>query len=69
MFREIYIMLYQIYNGHFSTAPLLARVQGDSTFPPYILSTGTNIYMYFFSDDANTFKGYNLTYEAKQCNI
>jgi len=61
--------LFQIYDGTSSTAHLLAKVQGHQTFPPYILSTGTDIYMLFFSNDNTTLNGYNITYEAKHCKI
>lgn len=53
----------QIYDGGTPLAPVLARLTGTFTQPQLIISTQSQLYIYFYSNFARNGRGFSITYK------
>lgn len=56
-----------IYDGSSPAAPVLARFNGKQTEPELLISTQSNVYIYFFSSQTMAAKGFSITYKKGKC--
>lgn len=53
----------QIYDGGTPLAPVLARLTGTFAHPQLIISTQSQLYIYFYSNFARSGRGFSITYK------